>query len=90
MTVRVTSQLTGVDGKTYVDGKESNTQSLTRNIKMRLTKVITLTVSILRHISVPSVSPPNGGPVESVTPTICFYKTARVGESKITWKQYVI
>ena len=42
MTVRVTRQLTGVDGKTYVDGKEPNTGRLTRTIKMRLTKVITL------------------------------------------------
>ena len=42
MTVRVTRQLTGVDGKTYVDGKERSIERLIRTIKMRLTKVITL------------------------------------------------
>ena len=68
----MTCQLTGVDGKTCLDGKESNTESLTRTIKMRLTKVITLRVSILRQTSFPSVSPPNNGSVKSVTPTICF------------------
>ena len=90
MIVRVTCQLTGVDGETCLDGKESNTESLTRTIKMRLTKVITLRVSILRQTSVPSVSPPNNGSVKSVTPTICFCKTARVRETKITWRKYVI
>ena len=53
MTVRVTCQLTGVDGKTCLDGKESNTESLTGTIKVRLTKVTTSKVSILPHISVP-------------------------------------
>ena len=53
MTVRVTRQLTGVGGKTCLDGKESNTESLTGTIKMRLTKVTTSKVSILPQISVP-------------------------------------
>ena len=84
MTVPVTRQLTGVDGKTCLDGKESNTESLTRTIKIRQTKVTMLKVSILRHISVPSESPPNDGSVKSGTPTICFFKNARVGNSKAT------
>ena len=81
MTVRVTRQLTGVDGKTCLDGKESNTERLTRTIKMRLTKVITLKVSILGQISVPSVSPPNDGSVKSVTPIICTFQNCK------SWKQ---
>ena len=82
MTVRVTRQLTGVDGKTCLDGKESTTASLTATIKMRLTKVTTSKVSILLQISVASVSPPNDGSDKRVALIICFYKTARVKRKK--------
>ena len=83
----MTRQLTGVDGKTCLDGKESNTEKLTGTIKVRLTKVTTSKVSILLQISVPSVvSSPKDGSAKSEAPIICFHKTASVGESKITWK----
>ena len=91
MTVRVTRQLTGVDGKTCLDGKESNTESLTGTIKMRLTKVLNHFKSFHTPSELCSISKPTkGGSVKSVAPIIYFYKTARVGESKITWTLYVI
>ena len=65
MTVRVTRQLTGVDGKTCLDGKESNTADLTRTIKMKLTKVTTLKVSIFPQFSVISVILPKDGSVNN-------------------------
>ena len=49
MTIRVTLQLTGVDGKTCLVGKGSNTKSLSRTINMRLTKVITLQSNQVKH-----------------------------------------
>ena len=42
MPVRVTFQLNGVDGKTCLDGKESNTKCLIRTIKTIVVKVIIL------------------------------------------------
>ena len=72
MTVLVTCLLTGVDGKMFLVGKESNTMGLTTTIEMRLTKVITLKFSKQPQISIPSVSPLNDSSVKGVARQFAF------------------
>ena len=57
MLVLVTSQLTGVDGKAFVVGKESNTKSLIRTIKIMAALMVKIMVMMMMTTKMIKVFP---------------------------------